>query len=112
MQTTTISDIDANRLHDYLIANLPDFHRVDESRIALADCGRVFSLGADVTIEFADDIDPGAISEAIAAFQSNPPVNPSIAVLAAQQSARAKLVVLGLTSLEISQINALVDVPE
>jgi|TARA_R110002020_G_scaffold5882_1_gene24199 hypothetical protein len=73
MQTLVTGNVDMNKLHDYLIKEVPTFHRVGQSSIgidyALDDCGRVHKNGEDVTISFADDLPMAVIQAALTVYK-------------------------------------------
>ena len=72
--TTNNSSTNQNLLHDYLIANVVNFHRTtansDGTPVADEDCGRVAQRGATITVSFADDLDSATVQQAIQDYEA------------------------------------------
>ena len=72
MQILTFNQpVNLSLLHDQLIAGVPGFHRVttdaDNIDSATEDCGQVEGTESQVTIAFADGIDPTTVEQLVAA---------------------------------------------
>jgi hypothetical protein len=71
--TTNNSATNLNLLHDYLRANVSNFHRTtahaDGTPVADEDCGRVSKLGGSITVLFADDLDSTVVQQAIRDYE-------------------------------------------
>jgi hypothetical protein len=65
-----------SQLHDEIIAQVPNFHRVvigqDGLNKATEDWGRVEGLDDLIRISFADDIDPAKITAVVNAHEPKP----------------------------------------
>jgi len=74
MQYLITHNYPINLLHDYLIKEVPTFHRVTSEAggmdYALDDCGSVSQLGDDITISFADDLPLIIVQTALASFKN------------------------------------------
>jgi len=64
--------IDANRLHDYLIANLAGFHKTFVNATGTVegyrDSGRVSQIGPTITIEAPGEVSRADLAAAIALY--------------------------------------------
>ena len=72
--TTNNSSTNENLLHDYLIANVSNFHRTTAhaagTPVADEDCGRVSKSGDTITVLFADDLDSTVVQQAIQDYEA------------------------------------------
>jgi len=74
MNQIITSTTNTNRLHDYLIANVQGFHRVEPGAFGLdtakPDCGYVTGSAEEITISFSDELPAALIQAAIDEFHS------------------------------------------